>query len=707
MTPPLERITREKMKILKSEKISDFPDSGGRVTSLEVIDGKSNDIFLDIPDTSRAYGDLDMVKVYPAVTTETNEPLLGAVFSLGRVPEDPSVNITLFSTKDWFDTRQKAIKTLESYLAPAARIEGELLDLQLKGQQVIQVIQDLTAVVPTVGKSLYIIQDEGKPTAFDQYVFVTAVTVEERSFRTGAGQVKKFKVCTLELSTKLDFNFQGVSATAFDTGGSAPAVVRDTRVADTANYYTTKPLQTAVGVGAAVVKIEDIFTQLVPSARQDNPLSGLNPSGTSQALVPTGLPITTTLQSYKPSSSVSYNFGVPIVPSTMSLSFGGVELLEDNGEIKLGTVTVGFIDYNTGILSWLSSYNPSNATLVMTYVPAEIVPTLNASLALEVTEGNRGLTLPWTLDNPPLAGSVVVTYLVLGDIYTLKDLGGGILKGSSESFGVGRINYQTGDLLLTFGSEPDVGSHILITWATLDGVSLLSPTLPSKLAFTHQFAAPTSGFRINTASMQITWAGKTATLSGNKVVGDATGTFDPKTRTLQVEPNVLPPKGTAYSITYKQLPVSTLSLSGSSAVILKQEPSTYHKNDALVLNFTIPVSDPNLIRSSFRFSINVRKVKNNPFREQFGTEVVEFSTTSEISGDVAPLFFYSESGNYNEFGNPDFTLYATKVGTINFATGAVTIVVSAATYTWWSQEYYPDYVTSYSGIVGAARYVGR
>lgn len=691
-------ITRQDIKILKSANISDFSDGGGRVTNKEVRDGESNDLFTDIPDTSRAYGDVDMVKIYPAVTTLTDEALLGSIFSLGKLPEDDSVNITLFTTKNWFDTRQEAIKTLESYLAPSVRVEGELLETQLKGQQVIQMIMGLTATPPAVGKSLYIIQNEGKVNAFDQYVFVTSVSEVERSFRVG-GKDEKHKVVTIEISTKLDANFVGVSPTQFSGGGSGAAVVRDTRVADTANYYTTKPLVDGVTMGEASVKVDDIFTQLVPSARQDKPLSGLNPAGVSQAIAPVGIETTIVLPSYTVSSAVAYNIGMPVTPTTLKMTLDTVVFVEEGGSISVGEVTVGFINYSLGLISWMPNYTPPSGTLTITYLPSVVVPTINASLALEVTEGNRGLSLAWTVDTPPLAGSLVVTYVVLGDIYTLRDLGGGVLKGANDSFGVGRINYETGDVLLTFGSEPDVGSHILLTWANMNGISNLATTTASKLGFTHTIPPAISGRSINLPSMIITWGGKTATILNRKVVGDATGTYNPETGVLVVEPNVLPPVGQAYSITYKQMPKYNIGWAGQAGVPMDKEPSQYHADDALVLKFTVDVSNPNLLKGTFRFKFKAKMVENDKFRAQVGIKDLEvFEGTGS---DEGKLYFGGGLLNYDMVNNPT-PQPPSQVGTINYATGLVSITVSAIRYTWWEQTF--DYVVS---AYGSARYSSK
>lgn len=490
-----------------------------------------------------------------------------------------------------------------------------------------------------------------------------------------------------------------MSPSGFHTGQSGAAVVRDTRVADTASYYTTKPLVESVGMGDASVKVGDIFTQLVPSARQDKPLSGLNPTGSSQAVVPVGIETTIVLTNYSPKAAVTYGIGSAITPNSLKITFGSTSIVEDNGQLKQSDVSIGFVDYVTGIISWLPSYAPSSSTLTITYTPATVVPTINASLALEVTEGNRGLSLPWTLESTPLAGSLVVTYVVLGDIYTLRDQGGGTLLGANDSFGVGRINYETGDALITFGAEPDVGSHVLFTWATSNGVSNLVTTTSTKLGFVHTLPVPEAGKGIDQNSILISWDGKTASVSGGVVSGSATGTFSPTTRKLVVEPNILPAQGTSYTVSYNQLPLFDIDLQGANAVPLHQAPSNYHSDDSIILDFNIDLSDPEIKKGTFSFKMEVNLVMNLPFDASYGKRTVEF-TEGATTGDIGKLYYNAGIQSYDQTGTPESTSTPVEVGTINYLTGAVRIVPTAAQYVWWEQQF--DVVIS--SAYGAARY---
>ena len=102
------------IKLLKSQVLLDTTDGGGAMTSNEVIDGQSNNLFPDVSALDRTYGDVAMRKTFPAVQTNTNDSYYGSNVIVSRLPEDPRVNVSLFTTKDWVDRRSAARDTLPS-----------------------------------------------------------------------------------------------------------------------------------------------------------------------------------------------------------------------------------------------------------------------------------------------------------------------------------------------------------------------------------------------------------------------------------------------------------------------------------------------------------------------------------------------------------------------------------------------------------------
>ena len=66
------------IKLLKSQILSDTSDGGGAITSNEVIDGLSNNLFPDISELDRTYGRIALRKCFPAVDTTTNDSYYGS-----------------------------------------------------------------------------------------------------------------------------------------------------------------------------------------------------------------------------------------------------------------------------------------------------------------------------------------------------------------------------------------------------------------------------------------------------------------------------------------------------------------------------------------------------------------------------------------------------------------------------------------------------
>ena len=60
-------ISETDLKLLKSERMTDFTDGGGKMTGNEVADGIVNNMFNDISQLDRTYGRVSLRKVYMGV----------------------------------------------------------------------------------------------------------------------------------------------------------------------------------------------------------------------------------------------------------------------------------------------------------------------------------------------------------------------------------------------------------------------------------------------------------------------------------------------------------------------------------------------------------------------------------------------------------------------------------------------------------------
>jgi hypothetical protein len=138
--------------LLKSEVLDDVPEGGGMATGAAVVDGVSNNLFNDISELDRTYGDVSLRKVFPGVLTDDVDGYYGSHVIIAMAPADPRVSATLFTTRGWSDERTAAQNKLESYLALGAATRLTLYGNHLVGQRSVQVHCAHATASPDVSK---------------------------------------------------------------------------------------------------------------------------------------------------------------------------------------------------------------------------------------------------------------------------------------------------------------------------------------------------------------------------------------------------------------------------------------------------------------------------------------------------------------------------------------------------------------------------
>lgn len=110
-------IETKNLVLYESERLTDNDDGGGKYNGQIIIDGQSNNLFDDVSELDRTMGDVSMRKIFPAVTTNDTDKLMGATAFISENPKDPNVSALLFSTKNWTDERRSAKNRVENYSA--------------------------------------------------------------------------------------------------------------------------------------------------------------------------------------------------------------------------------------------------------------------------------------------------------------------------------------------------------------------------------------------------------------------------------------------------------------------------------------------------------------------------------------------------------------------------------------------------------------
>ncbi|UIJ76962.1 hypothetical protein [Acinetobacter sp. SH20PTE14] len=546
-------IETKDLVIYHAERDTDNSDGGGKYNGQIVADGLSNNLFNDISELDRTVGDVSMRKIFPAVTTNDTDLLMGATVFVSKLPEDPNVSALLFSTESWTDERQAAQNRVENYLAKGGQIAGTPLDTHWQGMSSLQVVMFPQETESSVGDTIVLISDEGKALQFEQYVRITKV--ENRTAVMVVDQKEvEYKVATYQINDPLERDFVGLSARQWYAGNTpSKTVLRDTLVADTGLYYSSTQLASDAHVGEYTVNADSMFTQLIPSAQSETPIIDINAAGESVVLVPGSDGRITANFTATIGSNQNIFIGSSVMPSSMSFTLFGQSIADQAGLLKTPAGTqVGTIDYQKGHIKWTDSAGTGTTTLTISFTPASAPNQYYQSYSLPVTKQTQAMNYTGVLMPTPTPGALSITYMSQGKFYELKDDGAGQLKGSNPSFGSGMINYETGSWILTTGALPDVDSPIILLWGTPISTFIRSnlPVLPAKFEFDLEQEALLAG------AVSVTWmlegVEKTATSNNaGQFVGDAEGFVNFALGRGTLIPKKLPQKGTVFNFSYQ------------------------------------------------------------------------------------------------------------------------------------------------------------
>lgn len=539
------------IKLLKSQVLLDTSDGGGAMTSAEVIDGQSNNLFPDVSSLDRTYGRISLRKAFTAIATNTNDSYFGSQVILSRVPEDPRVSVSLFTTKNWTDRRDAARDKIERYLARGPKWAGHLLEMQLEGQRAIQLATRITDEEPKVGQGLCLVQDEGKATEYEQYVRVTKVTSVERTFTVNTLDVLR-KVLTVEISDPLRRNFEGPTVQEFENGISPKAACRDTRVANAATYYGAAKLTEQPKLNDMSILASTIFQQLIPSAQSETPMVDLTAASPSSLYVPGNDGTVSTTLTAPVGPATRLYIGGSVYPGTLSLVVGANTLVDAGGVVKAGSTEVGIIEYDKGLITFNSNQPAFNGSMSLTFKPAATPIRVQDTASISIVQDTRGYNYTITLLPTPQPGSLVVSYMTQGKTYFLYDRGDGALRGSDAAFGSGSVNYSTGSVIFTAGALPDAGSEIIFAWGKA-ATSFTRANIPVAPA---RFELTLANEQVAPSTVTIAWAvagnAKTATDDGNgNITGDATGRINYAKGVVTLVPTQLLQQGTEFTVNYQ------------------------------------------------------------------------------------------------------------------------------------------------------------
>ncbi len=268
------------IKFVAAKKMTETPDGGGPPSANIIGDAVSNAIFGDISEQMRAGGKVNVKSVFAAVQSLDTDEFLGAHAILSKPPQDPLVSVTL-AKAGIFDTRGDIVPKLSAYLNASSEWPAMLLEAHIAGQRALQLFARPGADLPPVGRTLVLQWHYGQADQREQYVRITRVSSELRTFSYATGgEVVDYQamVVTADLSDALAHDFPGTAPNRLYTRDATATIVRDTVVADASQYFGASALASPIAVGDVSLNVESVYTQLVPNSRTETPITDRRPA---------------------------------------------------------------------------------------------------------------------------------------------------------------------------------------------------------------------------------------------------------------------------------------------------------------------------------------------------------------------------------------------------------------------------------------------
>lgn len=460
------------IKLLKSQVMDDVDEGGGRATGVEITDGASNGIFPDISELDRAYGRVNLRKVFPKVNVPTVESYYGANIIISDPPDDPKVSCTLFTTSDGFDKRSDAKSQLEAYVVAGPLDNMIPYGQQVAGQRAVLAYQRPEHAIPEVGQVFALMTESG--VIKQQYFRIQEITSTVQTFEDTLGSFDR-RVILITTSDALRYTFPGEEPQRIFNSVLYPnnSRIRKTSVVDIARYYGAQALTQQSLLGSLDVKVDSIYTQLVPSSTIETPVVSATIQG-STITVPSGVAVN--LPSGAWLNNAPMYFGGGIAPRTLVLTAsGGASTYNPKTDDGAGNIVnaagkvLGAVDYSTGViapdLNVAGAWTIGNHSVDYTYGATQQQQSFTDSV--EITLATRGSVYTKSMQPYPSPGTAFVDFMALGKWYRLRDVNGdGQLKGDETTYGSGSINYTTGTLVVTLGALPDVGSRVIFSWGS-------------------------------------------------------------------------------------------------------------------------------------------------------------------------------------------------------------------------------------------------
>lgn len=460
------------IKLLASKVMDDVSNGGGGPTGIVIADGVSNAVFGDVTERARAAGSVSIRQVFLAVQTPDTDAYMDPTLIVSRPPNDPNVSITLAKC-NMFARRTEIANSIENYLIQSSEWSGYLFENHVVGQRSIQLLQRPGTAPPAIGRTLVLIENELLPSRTQQYVRITRVETTTRMFTEidPSGKAIDFlaDLHQCDLTDALRIPLTGSPPNRTYARQPGRATVRDTSVADAAQYYGSSTLTAAAELGASTFRVANIYTQLVPSDRSEVTALGQRPAAVRQLeLATTPRPISVPVAAHTYRIKVGQeNRGFSFVqilkpfpaPNSIAISWMALGVwysLTDDGTGQLVGDGVGTVDYTNGNIAITLTALPDVGSSVI-FQWGEKSAFVNRSNSVSFRAPEYALKLDHAGIKP---GTLTIGWTSGNVARTATDDSTGRLTGAA----VGEINYASGDLFIRPTAMLDAGGEFQIAY---------------------------------------------------------------------------------------------------------------------------------------------------------------------------------------------------------------------------------------------------
>lgn len=248
---------------------------------------------------------------------------------------------------------------------------------------------------------------------------------------------------------------------------------------------------------------------------------------------------------YDPTSSTSAIYGTTVADAANYYSTKKLKFDAEFGAsaLQVDSIYTQLVPSTTVQTAHVNQSVVKNVDVTLDAGNGELVdvPMTIETQQINITLANQGYVYTQTLVPVPDSGTLTISYMVQGDWYDLVDNGDRTLSGASSSYGTAQYD-ELGNLSMTLGALPDVGSIILMQYAQAS--SYLKKV--DDIDFTREIELVFS-IHVNFHSCVISWedGNKTATIIDGVISGDATGVMDSSTYCTLI-PNETPASDTVF-----------------------------------------------------------------------------------------------------------------------------------------------------------------